>query len=90
MNESIGLATVCAVLQPESVGLGREVQFSFVAQDGSASCKLVILHYIPLPYCIHSFIVMRLGMSSLLVNWTAKCNVMVCYLCGSLHSLPPT
>ena len=47
MNESVGLATVCAVLQPESAGLGREVRFRFVAQDGSASCKLVILHYIP-------------------------------------------
>ena len=51
MNESVGLATVCAVLQPESAGLGREVQFSFVAQDGSASCKLVIIQPC---HCIHS------------------------------------
>ena len=39
--ESVSSVTVCAVLQPESAGLGREVRFSFVAQDGSASCKLV-------------------------------------------------
>ena len=55
MNESVGLATVCAVLQPESAGLGREVQFSFVAQDGSASCKLVIIQPC---HCIHSVFVM--------------------------------
>ena len=43
VNESDGVATVCAVLQPQGAVLGRDLTFSFVVQDGSASGKMITM-----------------------------------------------
>ena len=50
VNESVGVATVCAVVQSQGAGLGRDLQFTFVVQDGSASSKTVITFILTLSH----------------------------------------